>query len=477
MNTENQNVEYKESWRDEYVKWLCGFANAQGGKLYIGINDKGEVCGVENAHKLSEDIPNKVVSFLGIVADVNLLHEDGKDYIEIDVAPSNVPISYKGKYYVRSGSTLQELNGAALQNFVLRKMGLSWDDMVHERATVEDLDREAIDYFLQKGIEAGRIDSSEANAPTATVLRNLRLMDDEGHLKNAALLLFCKTPGRYFTGTEFKIGRFHNDITDLSSQEMIECSIIQMADRVVWMLKNKFLTMPIHYEGLQRIEKLEVPEDALREILYNAICHKDYLGPQIQMRVWDHHVEIWNDGDLPAAITPETIEANHASYPRNKNLAYAFFKAGFIESWGRGWKKICDGFQDAGLPKPTIESKQGGVLVTFQRNNVNLKMTDGSQIGSQTSTDVVDRVVDKYTNKLTERQQLILRAIHAFVVEHVVEGVVEDGVEIPTARSIAKQLETSPRTIQRELAYLQSQNIIIRRGNDYGGHWEIIEKE
>ena len=477
MNTENQNVEYKESWRDEYVKWLCGFANAQGGKLYIGINDKGEVCGVENAHKLSEDIPNKVVSFLGIVADVYLLHEDGKDYIEIDVAPSNVPISYKGKYYVRSGSTLQELNGAALQNFVLRKMGLSWDDMVHERATVEDLDREAIDYFLQKGIEAGRIDSSEANAPTATVLRNLRLMDDEGHLKNAALLLFCKTPGRYFTGTEFKIGRFHNDITDLSSQEMIECSIIQMADRVVWMLKNKFLTMPIHYEGLQRIEKLEVPEDALREILYNAICHKDYLGPQIQMRVWDHHVEIWNDGDLPAAITPETIEANHASYPRNKNLAYAFFKAGFIESWGRGWKKICDGFQDAGLPKPTIESKQGGVLVTFQRNNVNLKMTDGSQIGSQTSTDVVDRVVDKYTNKLTERQQLILRAIHAFVVEHVVEGVVEDGVEIPTARSIAKQLETSPRTIQRELAYLQSQNIIIRRGNDYGGHWEIIEKE
>jgi len=187
-----------------------------------------------------------------------------------------VPISYKGKYYVRSGSTLQELNGAALQNFVLKKMGRSWDDMVHERATIDDLDREAIDYFLRKGIEAGRLDPSEANAPTATVLQNLHLMDEEGHLKNAALLLFCKTPGRYFTGTEFKIGRFHTDVADLSSQEMIESSIIQMADRVVWMLKDKFLTMPIHYEGMQRIEQLEVPEDALREILYNAICHKDY---------------------------------------------------------------------------------------------------------------------------------------------------------------------------------------------------------
>ena len=136
MNNENQNIEYKESWRDEYVKWLCGFANAQGGKLYIGINDKGEVCSVENAHKLSEDIPNKVVSFLGIVVEVNVLDKDGKDYIEIDVAPSDVPISYKGKYYFRSGSTLQELNGAALQNFVLRKMGRSWDEASKRSVTV-----------------------------------------------------------------------------------------------------------------------------------------------------------------------------------------------------------------------------------------------------------------------------------------------------------------------------------------------------
>ena len=125
--------------------------------------------------------------------------------------------------------------------------------------------------------EAGRISPEEANAPTITVLKNLNLMDEEGHLKNAALLLFCKKTGRYFTGTEFKIGRFHSDMADLTSQEMIESSIIQMADRVVRMLKDKFLTMPIHYEGLQRIEQLEVPEDALREILYDAICHKDYF--------------------------------------------------------------------------------------------------------------------------------------------------------------------------------------------------------
>lgn len=458
MNIENQNIEYKESWRDEYLKWVCGFANAQGGRLYIGIDDKGNVCGVENAHRLSEDIPNKIVALLGIVTDVNILNREGKNYIEIEVAPSNIPISYKGKYYYRSGSTMQELNGMALQQFILKKMGRSWDDMVHERATVDDLDREAIDFFLHKGIQAGRIDPSEANAPTMTVLQNLHLVDDEGRLKNAALLLFCKQPGRYFTGTEFKIGRFHSNIADLLSQEMIECSIIQMADRVVRMLKDKFLTMPIHYEGLQRVETLEVPEDALREILYNAICHKDYFGPQIQMRVWDHHVEIWNDGELPEKITPENIEDVHASYPRNQNIAFVFYKAGFIESWGRGWKKICDGFVSAGLPKPTIESKQGGVLVTFQRNNVNL--SNQNPIDAQ-------NVAVNVAEELTERQQNIIRLI---------EDCVAQNVAVNT-KYLSEKLNVNRKTIQRDMAHLQERKLIQWIGPDKTGQWKIIKEK
>ncbi len=75
---ESQNIEWKESWRDEYLKWICGLANAQGGKIYIGTNDDGMVIGVQNSKKLMEDIPNKVRDILGIIVDVNLLTEDGK---------------------------------------------------------------------------------------------------------------------------------------------------------------------------------------------------------------------------------------------------------------------------------------------------------------------------------------------------------------------------------------------------------------
>ena len=100
---ESQDIEYKESWKDEYLKWICGFANAHGGRIFIGINDEKEVVGIKNSKQLMEDIPNKIVTTLGIVSDVNLHHQGCLDYIEICVESSNIPISYKGIYHYRSG--------------------------------------------------------------------------------------------------------------------------------------------------------------------------------------------------------------------------------------------------------------------------------------------------------------------------------------------------------------------------------------
>ena len=123
---ESQIVEYKQSWRDEFLKEICGFANAQGGTLYIGVDDKGNAVGLQHAKKLLEDIPNQSVMTMGVMPNVNQLNKDGKEYISIEIKPIEQPISYKGKYYYRSGSTLQELNGSALQDFLLRKIGRSW---------------------------------------------------------------------------------------------------------------------------------------------------------------------------------------------------------------------------------------------------------------------------------------------------------------------------------------------------------------
>ena len=149
---ECQNVEFKSVWQDEYLKWICGFANAQGAVIYFGVDDDHEVVGLKNSKKLLEDIPNKIVNYMGLVVDVNLYELDGLEYIEVLIDPSNVPISFKGKYYYRSGSTLQEMNGAALQQFIMKKMGKSWDDIVNEHATLDDVDRQAVEYLDRKSV-------------------------------------------------------------------------------------------------------------------------------------------------------------------------------------------------------------------------------------------------------------------------------------------------------------------------------------
>ena len=140
--SESQSIEYKSSWRDEYIKWISGFANAQGGILVIGKDDKGTVTGLSNAKKMLEDIPNKIRDILGIMVDVNLKRRRKREYIEIVVESYPYPVSYKGQYHYRSGSTKQELKGAALDRFLLAKQGKHWDGVPVPRVTVGRLIQE-----------------------------------------------------------------------------------------------------------------------------------------------------------------------------------------------------------------------------------------------------------------------------------------------------------------------------------------------
>lgn len=383
MKTESQNVEFKESWRDEYLKWLCGFANAQGGELYIGIRDDGSVCGVEKAKRLIEDIPNKAVQLLGIVVDADLLEKEGRDVVRIRVNSYSVPISYRGCYHYRSGATKQELTGTALQDFLFRKMGLSWDDIECAGVGLDEIDTRAVRYFLRNAVESGRMPSDSADMPLNELLEGLGLMTKSGSLKNAAVLLFGTHPQRYIPGAQFKIGRFGADETDLVFQDLIEGNILQMADRVVDVLRSKYLISPISYDGLKRVEKLEIPEVALREALFNAIIHRSYAGPAIQLKVWDDRLELWNDGPLPVGFTSEMLQSPHSSYPRNHNIANVFYRAGFIEAWGRGISKIKKGFEDAGLPKPVFNEFCGGVQTVLFRLGKELGKELGKGLGKE----------------------------------------------------------------------------------------------
>lgn len=495
---ENQNVEYKESWRDEYLKWICGFANAQGGRIYIGVDDNHEVVGVADSKRLMEDIPNKIVTMLGIVAEVNLHEADRLEYIEIVVSSSNVPIAFKGQYHYRSGSTKQELKGVALQQFLLKKMGLSWDDMPVPHATLDDIDRSAIDYFLRRSVAAERMNEEEQNASTEDVLRNLDLITPEGELKSAAILLFGKRVHTFFPAAEFKIGRFHNDESDLIIQDVVDCNLIQMAGKVMDLLRSRYLVSPIRYEGLQRIEELEIPQKALRELIYNAIVHKQYSGPAILMRVFDKSVELWNYGLLPEELTPADLMKKHASYPRNRNIASVFYKAGFIESWGRGYKKIREEFEKAGHPVPTVEESGGGVLVTIQRRTIediiasreksgglnggNVGGLNGGLTNDTTHCDTGISENDGNVNgglndDLNPASGGLNDSRHVFVINSRQKRILSLIKLKPSVivEQMATILSISKRTLERDLSMLQKEGVIKHEGSKKTGIWIILK--
>lgn len=186
---ESQHTEWKESWRDEYIKWLCGLANAQGGTLTIGVNDEGQVVGIANSRQLLEEIPNKVRDLVGILVDVHSRQQGELTYLEIVVEAYPYPISYKGQYHYRSGITKQELKGAALDKFLLRKQGKHWDGVPVPGADVAALSAPALELFRQRARRSGRVDADVLLDADHTLLENLHLVEG-AYLKRAAILLF-----------------------------------------------------------------------------------------------------------------------------------------------------------------------------------------------------------------------------------------------------------------------------------------------
>ena len=236
---ESQHIEWKESWRDEYLKWICGFANADGGMLIIGRNDKGVVTGLTNAAKLLEDIPNKVRDILGIMVDVNLLEEKGGETLEIVVESYPYPVSYKGAYHYRSGSTKQELKGAALERFLLRKRGRRWDGVPEPGFYADDCSPDAFLLFARHAAHSGRMEEAILRDSHEVILDNLEL-SEAPYLKRAARLLFSDRPQRYISGAWTKVGFFVTD-DDLRYQDEIQGNLFEQVEKTLGDFANQIL--------------------------------------------------------------------------------------------------------------------------------------------------------------------------------------------------------------------------------------------
>ncbi len=351
------------------MKWICGFANAQGGTLFIGIDDNGNCKHLDNAKKLLEDLPNQVRDFLGLMVDVNLHTTNGDDYLEIVVEPYPFPISLRGKYYYRSGSTLQELKGAALTKFLLQQQGKKWDGVPIPNVTTDDLKNETFDFFRRKATKSKRLDYEDLEGTNQELLESLQLyLEDEKTLKRAAILLFHPKPERYVTGAYIKIGYFENE-ADLMYQDEAHGNLFEQIEKTMDLLFTKYIKALISYEGISRVETYEYPSEAIREAILNAVAHKDYSGgAPIQIKVYKDRIMIWNDGQLPDNWTVTNLLNRHASKPYNPDIANTLFRCGYIESWGRGIEKMIYYCSQANIPAPSYSFEGSDFLVEFRKD-------------------------------------------------------------------------------------------------------------
>ena len=445
MNTqENQNTEWKQAWRDEYLKWICGFANAEGGTLVIGKNDRGEVVGVANAAKLLEDIPNKVRDILGIVVAVNLHStKAGLDWLAIEVDAYPSPISYRGEYHLRSGSTKQELKGAALDRFLLRKLGRHWDGVPVPHVGLADLDPSAFKTFRKLASVSGRLGADALAESDAELVDKLHLKEGR-YLKRAATLLFHADPEKFTTGACVKIGFFRTD-SDLLYHDVITGDLFTQVDKTLDLLLTKYLRAGISYKGTQRLERLPVPEAALREAVINALAHKDYgASIPIQISVYDHKLLLWNPGQLPQDWSLDRLLAKHPSQPTNPDIAKTLFLAGKIESWGRGIDLIRHACTAHGSLVPQFECDSTGFWVEFGFASVETSVETPTETPTETPKTPVE----------------ILRLLKISPSMTIVE--------------VAAAMGKSPSAVHRASAKLVKDGKLKYVGPRKGGHWEVV---
>lgn len=372
----------------------------------------------------------------------------------------NHPLSYKGEYHYRSGSTKQELKGAALDKFLLRKQGRTWDSVPVPYVTIRDLSTTAISGFRKLARQSRRLDANVRGESVAALIEKLNLLEGT-YLKRAAVLLFHPDPERYITGAFVKVGYFRTE-SELLYHDEVHGDLFTQAQKTMEVLLSKYLKAAISYRGIHRVERLPVPEDALREALLNALIHRDYsVCAPIQIRVYDDRLSIWNPGELPEGWSLEKFLKQHSSRPFNPSVANAFFRAGEIEAWGRGIQRIFAACRESETPEPRILYEPGDLWFEFPYSAAYLEIIPGRAGRRGLGEEVGERVGERVGEKLTANQQRILELLF----QH----------PRMAAPELAEIVGISKRKIEKNVATLKKMGRLQRIGPAKGGHWEVLK--
>ena len=244
-----------------------------------------------------------------------------------------------------------------------------FDDSVCDGATLKDIDNAQVKAFVETAQAAGRLTLKGSRTPKA-VLQNFNLLRD-GSPTNAAMLLFGKTPERFFSNIQVHCFHFHGTEKrkPIASQQPYTGRLLEVIDQAVEFVLGKIdRSVGTREKSVQAPVKFEIPRPVITEAVVNAVTHRNYRhNGFVQVLVFADRIEVWNPGELPPGLTPELLRKPHGPIPRNPLIAEPLFRVKYVEKAGTGTTDMIADCKETGLPEPDFEQRGPHFVVTIWR--------------------------------------------------------------------------------------------------------------
>ena len=360
MFAESKVSEFKREYTDGIVKTVVAFANTDGGKICVGVEDDGTVRGVLNTDEVMLRVTNAIRD--SVRPDVTLFVQvvvqqiDGKPVLVITVQRGTARPYYLARkgirpegVFVRQGSSTVPASDAAILSMIKETSG---DGYENARSLEQQLTfNKTAAFFAKKGI-----------AFEDTQKRTLHLIDEDGTYTNLALLLAEQC------AHTVKLAVFEGDKKAVFKERReFSGSVLHQLEEVYAFI-DRFNRTRAEFKGLDRIDMRDYPPEAIRETLLNAIVHRDYaFSASTLISVFDDRMEFVTVGGLVKGITFDDIMLG-VSILRNQFLANVFYRLKLIEAYGMGLPKIMGAYADYAV-KPKIEVTDNAFKVTLPNTN------------------------------------------------------------------------------------------------------------
>ena len=352
---ETRTLEFKETITNTFLKTVSAFSNYDGGTIFFGVDDDGNIKGFPDVKQACLDIENKINDSITPQPDYTLEVQNNDQTIKLTVKSGlQKPYLYKSKAYKRNDTATIEVDTLEFSRLVLDGKNIRFEELPCKD---QELSFEILHRKLKETVRIENFDKD--------TLKTLNLYDDVNGFNNAAGLLADKN---HFPGID--IVKFGENISIIQKRSTFEnISVLEVYEKAIDVFRDYYQYEVIQGADRKKMEK--VPEAAFREAIANALIHRVWdVNSQIRVSMFDDRIEIVSPGGLPSGITEEEYLSGKLSVLRNRNLANVFYRLGFVEIFGTGITRIKQLYAES-LIKPDFEVSENAieiVLPIFEKN-------------------------------------------------------------------------------------------------------------